>query len=137
METKAVEKAKAFSIEKFNIVKNITGTLDINLQVNSNLTYETFYLNIKDIYLVKNFVPDICASVLVTNILKEIIYKQIIKPIVSLSCYLYDYDECQNFRLQEIASYETKRDNILIYFDEQEIQHFKDELKHQLEMLKS
>ena len=135
--TKAIEKAKAFSIEKFDIVKNTKGTLNINLQVNSNLNYETFDLNIKDVYLDKNFVPDICASVLTTNILKEIIFKNIIKPIISLRDYIGKYDEVQHFRLSELICYEISRENILIYFDEQEIQHFKDELKHQLELLKS
>ncbi len=134
---KTVEKPKAFSIEKFHIVKNIKDTLNISLEVNSNLTYETFDLNIKDVYLAKNFVPDICASVLTTNILKEIVYKQIIKPLISLRDYTGKYDEIQTFRLSEFICYENSRENILIYFDEQEIQHFKDELVKQLEILKS
>lgn len=139
MEIKAieiVEKPKAFIIESFEIFKNIKKTLDIKLQGKSNLTYEPFELSVKDIYLVKNFVPDICASVLTTNILKEIIFKNIIKPLIALNDYIGKHDEFQHFRLSEFIYYENNRDNILIYFDEQEIQHFKDELTHQLEMLK-
>ena len=89
--TKAVERAKAFSIEKFDIVKNDNGTLNINLQGKSNLIYEPFELSVENIYLAKNFIPDVFASIIITKILEQIIFKNIIKPIIPLRDYIGKY----------------------------------------------